>query len=50
MSEHMETMIDIMYNDWKCITKEEIAKYVIKKALTSEEYKQIVGEDYIAPK
>jgi uncharacterized XkdX family phage protein len=50
MSEHMETMVNIMYNDWKTLTKEEVAAFVPKKALTIEEYKQITGEDYVAPK
>lgn len=39
-----------MYNNWDGaikLTKEEVAEYVVKKALTPEEYKEIVGEDYV---
>ncbi|MCT3021053.1 XkdX family protein [Pediococcus pentosaceus] len=46
----METMINIMYNSWGTLTKEEVAAYVVKTALTPEEFKEIVGEDYVAPK
>ena len=49
MSEHMETMVNIMYNDWKTLTKEEVAAFVVKKALSPEEYKNITNEDYVAP-
>lgn len=46
MSEHMETMVNIMYNDWKTLTKAEVAEFVVKKALSPEEYQEIVGEEY----
>lgn len=52
MSEHMKTIINIMYNNWTGdakLTKEEVAAYVTKKALTPEEYKNITNEDYVAP-
>ena len=37
------------YQNWGTMTKEDVADEVIKGSITADEYKEIVGEDYVAP-
>lgn len=37
------------YQLWNTMTKEDVAAQVAKSAITADQYKTIVGEDYQAP-
>lgn len=37
------------YQLWHTMDKDAVAAEVVKGSITSDEYKTIVGEDYVAP-
>ena len=38
------------YQDWKTITKEQLATVVgLPDGITADDYKNITGDDYVAP-
>lgn len=49
MSEYMFIAINEAYNNWKTMDKARVAKHVVQGSITSKEFKEIVGEDYVAP-
>ncbi len=50
MTEYMTSAINEAYNNWKTMTKADVAKHVVQGSITPKEFKEIVGEDYVAPK
>ena len=37
------------YQLWNTMTKEDVAAQVVKSAITADQYKTIIGEEYQAP-